>query len=76
MGEDWSALGLVTAYAVVTVVLPVLRSTRRRLIWIAWQAPGKSRLLTVQTLIRRISGARARCRRFAHASGPHGTAGL
>ncbi|AJF68522.1 hypothetical protein SVTN_33460 [Streptomyces vietnamensis] len=37
------------------VVLLVLRSVRRRLIWTAWQAPGKSRLFTVATLIRRIS---------------------
>ncbi|MFG3192480.1 hypothetical protein [Streptomyces omiyaensis] len=32
-----------------------LRSVRRRLIWTAWQVPGKSRLFTVATLIRRIS---------------------
>jgi len=35
--------------------LPVLRLVRRRLIWTNWRAPGKSRLLTMATLIRRIS---------------------
>ncbi len=35
--------------------LAVLRSVRRRLTWMACRVPGKSRLFTVATLIRRIS---------------------
>ncbi|MEU3616335.1 hypothetical protein ABZ725_29030 [Streptomyces sp. NPDC006872] len=36
---------LVTAYTVFTVVLPDLRSVRRRLIWTAWRAPGKQQVV-------------------------------
>ncbi len=45
---------LVTAYTVLMLIFPVLRFTRRRLSSMAWAAPGKSRPVTVQTLIRRI----------------------
>ncbi|MFE4588680.1 hypothetical protein [Streptomyces laurentii] len=54
-GVACSAVGLVTAKTVVMMVLPVLRSLRRRLICTAWRAPGENRLFTVATLIRRIS---------------------
>ncbi|KUJ34752.1 hypothetical protein ADL25_39970 [Streptomyces sp. NRRL F-5122] len=54
-GTACSAVRLVTAQTALMVVLPVLPSVRRRLIWMACRAPGKSRLLTVATLIRRIS---------------------
>lgn len=54
-GVACSAVRLVTAYTVLTVVLPVLWSVRRRLIWAARRAPGKRRLFTVAILIRRIS---------------------
>ncbi|MFF7983072.1 hypothetical protein ACFZDK_28810 [Streptomyces sp. NPDC007901] len=50
-----TAVRLVTAWTALTVVLPVLRSVRRRLIWMALRAPGKRKLFTPAALVRRIS---------------------